>query len=157
MKPGRKPKPSNLKIMAGNPGHRAINQNEPIPDPGIPECPPDLTDAAKDEWAYIAPELEKMGVLTRADRAALVCYCESYAQLQEARILLYKNNGAIVVTDTGFVMQHPAVGMMNSAKNQIRAFAEQFGLTPSARTRISIEKPRETSAIDRFITPKKSG
>lgn len=36
---GKKPKPTNLKILEGNPGKRPLNLNEPKPIPIAPECP----------------------------------------------------------------------------------------------------------------------
>lgn len=36
---GRKPKPTHLKLLEGNPGHRPINGAEPKPNPGLPTCP----------------------------------------------------------------------------------------------------------------------
>ena len=35
---GRKPKPTALKTLEGNPGKRKINTKEPIPGKGIPTC-----------------------------------------------------------------------------------------------------------------------
>ena len=36
---GRKPKPTALKLLEGNPSRRALNKNEPQPPTSIPECP----------------------------------------------------------------------------------------------------------------------
>ena len=72
---GRKPKPTSLKILAGNPGHRALNVHEPAAPEGIPECPDFLGDEARAEWDRICQVLLDMGMLTRADRTALSAYC----------------------------------------------------------------------------------
>lgn len=60
---GRKPKPTALKILEGNPGKRPINENEPIPPKGTVKCPTWLEPEAKKEWKRLAPSLEAMGVL----------------------------------------------------------------------------------------------
>ena len=36
---GRKPKPTALKVLEGNPGKRPLNENEPKPERKAPECP----------------------------------------------------------------------------------------------------------------------
>ena len=36
---GRKPKPTALKLLEGNPGKRPINEHEPVPPKGTVKCP----------------------------------------------------------------------------------------------------------------------
>lgn len=36
---GRKPKPTAIKELEGNPGKRKLNKKEPKPDKGMPVCP----------------------------------------------------------------------------------------------------------------------
>ena len=50
---GRKPKPTVLKLLDGNPGKRTINDREPTAAGGIPELPDWLDDEAKAEWYRI--------------------------------------------------------------------------------------------------------
>jgi hypothetical protein len=44
---GRRPKPTPVKVLTGNPGKRPLNKNEPRPDVLIPECPPELGPVAR--------------------------------------------------------------------------------------------------------------
>ena len=44
---GRKPKPSHLKLVTGNPGKRAINTQEPVPERILPAPPAELTAEAR--------------------------------------------------------------------------------------------------------------
>ena len=46
---GRKPKPTALKVLEGNPGHRPLNKKEPMPKGKLPRCPEWLEDDAKKE------------------------------------------------------------------------------------------------------------
>ena len=81
---GRKPKPTAMKILEGNPGKRPLNENEPVPPKGEIKSPAWLLPEAKKEWKRLAPSLEAMGVLTMADWTAFQGYCQAYARWKEA-------------------------------------------------------------------------
>ena len=74
---GRKPKPTALKVLEGNPGKRPLNDHEPIPPKGELKCPSWLLPEAKKEWKRLASSLEAMGVLTMADLTAFAGYCQA--------------------------------------------------------------------------------
>ena len=82
---GRKPKPTALKKLEGNPGKRKMNTKEPVPGKGMPDCPKWLLPEAKEEWKRLCQKLSDMGVLTEVDMAAFAAYCQSYARWKEAQ------------------------------------------------------------------------
>jgi hypothetical protein len=47
MTAGRRPKPTRLKLITGNPGKRPLNRNEPNPKRIIPACPDFLQGEAR--------------------------------------------------------------------------------------------------------------
>ena len=132
---GRKPKPTALKILEGNPGKRPLNENEPIPPKGNIKCPTWLLPEAKKEWKRLAASLEAMGVLTMADLAAFAGYCQAYARWKEAEEFITQH-GTIVKTPSGYWQQVPQVSIAQTYLKIMNKFAEQFGLTPSSRSRI---------------------
>lgn len=75
MRRGRKPIPTEIKILEGNPSKRPLNTHEPKPLKKAPPCPKWLEAEAKKEWRRLAKALEAMGVLTEADMAAFAGYC----------------------------------------------------------------------------------
>ena len=77
---GRKPKPTHLKLVTGNPGKRALNENEPKPELSLPSPPPHLDDEAKVEWGRVSERLYALGCLAEIDRAALAAYCQAYSR-----------------------------------------------------------------------------
>ena len=81
---GRRPKPTRLKMLTGNPGKRPLNDDEPRPEASIPECPPELGPVAREEWDRLVGELAALRLLTNLDRAALAAYCGAYALWAEA-------------------------------------------------------------------------
>jgi phage terminase small subunit len=82
--PGRRPKPTAIRRLEGNPGKRAWNHHEPEPPDAQPRCPGHLSPVAQREWRRLAGTLHKMGVLTTVDRAALAGYCAAYGRWAEA-------------------------------------------------------------------------
>ena len=87
---GRKPKPTALKVLEGNPGKRPLNNKEPQPEKKAPRCPSWLEPEAKKEWKRMAKTLEAIGVLTQVDKAAYAGYCQAYARWKEREEFLSK-------------------------------------------------------------------
>ena len=133
---GRKPKPTKLKILAGNPGKRRLNDAEPKPRGKVGTCPDWLSAAAKAEWRRVLPELEFLGLASLIDRAALAAYCQAWAELVDATRQLTRE-GRTIDTEKGCTA-HPAVARQKAALGALRAFASEFGLTPASRSRIRL-------------------
>lgn len=132
---GRKPKPTAIKIIEGNPGKRPLNKKEPKPEKKAPRCPSWLEDDAKKEWRRMAKQMEHLGTLTEIDMAAFAGYCQAYARWKEAEEFVTKH-GAIVKTPSGYWQQVPQVSIAQTYLKIMNKFCEQFGLTPSSRSRI---------------------
>lgn len=146
---GRKPKPTRLKILTGNPGKRPLNLNEPRPEPAVPECPPELGPAAQREWQRLVGELASLKVLTNLDRAALGAYCGAYALWAESTEAIQKF-GVMVKSPTGFPIQSPYVSIANRQAEIMMRIAAEFGFTPASRGRISTPPPAEPTLFDQL-------
>lgn len=133
-RPGRAPKPTALKLIDGTRRDR-INEREPLPR-GLPPAPPaGLADDVRDVWDYTVRELDAMGIAFAADRDALVCYCEAVVTHRRASELLAVSD--VLVTGLhGGQVRNPALQVQRDAAAMVRGYAQEFGLTPSARTRI---------------------
>jgi P27 family predicted phage terminase small subunit len=138
---GRKPAPTHLKLVKGNPGKRALPKAEPKVDAAIPKRPAHLSDKAKSAWNVVAPMLAKAKVLSTADAMALELLCEAYSDYLAADKQLkdFGSNYYETKNNSGGVMHraHPAVAAKRDADRRIKAWLAEFGMTPSARTRIS--------------------
>jgi P27 family predicted phage terminase small subunit len=131
---GRKPKAIEQKIRSGNPGNRKL------PEPldlgrGLPEKP-DLPEAGARLWDEIVPVLAAAGVLNSVDRAALAALCIQWARAESARALV-ERQGEYVPGSMGQLVEHPGLAVERQAHALFLRFAEQYGLTPSARARIA--------------------
>lgn len=133
---GRRPKPTRIKEIEGNPGKRALNRKEPRPEAIIPPCPEHLDLEARAEWARIAPELMRLRILAHVDRAALAAYCQAWSRWVDAETNL-KKFGAVIKTPKGYPIQNPYLGIANTAIELMRKFLTEFGMTPSSRSRIA--------------------
>lgn len=137
-------KPTKLNKLQGNPGRRPLNQREPQPSPleRKPTAPRWLSHAAKLQWKRLVTPLYECGLLTQVDQLALAMLCEAYATYQDARLLV-EQEGMIAISEKGSPYLHPAVGIMNSSRRELLTWAREFGMTPSARTRIEIDADNE--------------
>ena len=75
---GPRPKPVELKILEGNPGHDKLNYHRPKPPPTRVEPPVELGRDALLEWKRLEDELFNLGLLTSVDKGALASYCETW-------------------------------------------------------------------------------
>lgn len=137
---GRKPTPTHLRIVGGNAGKRPINGAEPKPRRERPSAPAHVSDKARETWGYVVGLLDDMGVLTKADAIAIETLCEAYADFLAARAALKAFGSNYYETENaqGGTMHraHPAVAVMQDADRRIRGWLAEFGLTPSARSRV---------------------
>jgi len=133
---GRRPKPTRLKLLTGNPGKRPFNEDEPCPEACIPDCPPELGPTARAEWDRLVGELGALRLLTNLDRAALAAYCGAYALWAEATQAIQKY-GAMIKSPQGFPIQSPYLAIANRQAEIMMRIASEFGFTPASRSRIA--------------------
>jgi P27 family predicted phage terminase small subunit len=137
---GPAPKPTSLKLLQGNPGKRPLKKQRPAPTGASKvSCPEWLCPAAKAEWRRVAPELQRMGLLTSLDRAVLAGYCDSYARWVECTRFI-QANGEHYIAPNGQLRKWPQAEEAKQAAQSMRAFAGEFGLTPNSRLRLNVEE-----------------
>jgi hypothetical protein len=117
---GRRPKPTALKLLRGNPGQRKLNQSEPKPPAGE-VVKPQMELLAGVVWDEVAPICMAMGTLTTADVQAFTSYC----------VLQAKFTALAAGDDTDRLVK---------VATALRPYYEKFGLEPVGRARISVPK-----------------
>ena len=118
---GQRPKPANLKLLAGNPGKRALNRDEPV-SPPLRAMPRDLDPRLHDAWRKIT-RLAPPGVLREAD--------ELLVELA-ARLLVQSRVPEVPV----------------GVAVQLRQCLAELGMSPSARARLSVPPPPVENPFD---------
>lgn len=156
---GRKPKPTKLKIVQGNPGKRALNQDEPQPERAIPKAPAHIPARAKKVWKAVATELDAMGVLTVADVLALellVCSYDEYRRMRDVA----ETEGATYLTGGESGLMHrarPEIAIGADAFRRCKSMLVEFGLTPSSRSRIKVQGEGEVDPFEELLRQQGAG
>lgn len=153
---GRRPKPTVLRLVQGNPGKRPLNRSEPKPKRKSPIRPAHLSEKAKTAWPKVSRILSGLSVLTVADGLSLEGLCEAYADYLDSREELRKAGSAYyqIATEGGGVMwrAHPALAVRNDADRRLRAWLVEFGLTPAARSKVKMDgDAQESDPAARFF------
>jgi P27 family predicted phage terminase small subunit len=142
---GRKPKPTVLKRLHGTQKCR-LNPLEPNPVGDIGPAPDWLDDISKVYWCEVTGTMGR--AWTAADRGPLEVLCKSYSRWRqmetelETKGLTYYPNGVreIVIGGAtklvGEARKRPQVAIVNMYYAQYCRLCAEFGITPSARTRI---------------------
>jgi P27 family predicted phage terminase small subunit len=157
--PGPKPTPTHLKLLRGNPGKRPIHpEPEPEISPAVPEPPPFLTGYAVDEWRRVAPVLYRLSLLTLADLMPFAAYCQAYSRWRTAEEALAdmatgdeETKGLLVERADGKEEQNPLVRITSNAARDMVRYAAEFGMTPSARSRVRAGTGGRDSKFDGLI------
>ena len=144
---GRRPKPTAVKQLAGNPGKRALNQQEPKPRSKRPKMPAEFRGTRKEfHWRRLTRELGGMQVLSSADEFALAQLCDALFEYENAQQKL-DEQGEVFFTEKGHPVPSPYEGKKNKSRAAIMKILIEFGLTPASRSRIQLP---EGKAVDEF-------
>jgi P27 family predicted phage terminase small subunit len=149
-KRGPRPTPTKLRLLHGDKPYR-INDDEPLPGHGSPQCPNEVAPEVREVWDHALNQLIHMDVATPADRDALLCYCEAVVTHRRASAILAKSQVLVPGAVKGTVTTNPAVRVQRDAAAVIRAFAHEFGFTPSARSEIRTGRRADAAPAARFL------
>jgi P27 family predicted phage terminase small subunit len=138
---GRRPQPTTLKILRGNPSKTRLNANEPQPARAgehfdVP--PTEISDdpVATAEWVRLAPMLRKCGLVSEAEKASLLVLCQQWSRYLEAHGKV-KSLGMIVKKPSGIPTVNPYLAVSDRALTHCIRLWVELGLTPSGRARMS--------------------
>lgn len=157
---GPKPLPANVHLLRGNPSKLPVGQllDSLQPEIEIPGCPAHLLPEARKEWRRITPQLQRYGLISKIDRAALALYCQAWARLVWAELQLQRamkaceekrlaaeakgevwagGDGMTVPTPNGHMTYSPHWVIANKAAEQVHKYLASFGMDPASRGRVS--------------------
>jgi P27 family predicted phage terminase small subunit len=138
--PSPKPQPRSLKLIKGRGDGRDSGGRPVAQTPGfvrLPPQPPDwLPTEARAEWDRIVPELQRLELLKPIDRASLTAYCMAWQRFRDACADIA--DSMTTTGSQGQLVKHPSVLIAEAASRELRAWAGEFGLTPSAEQSLSV-------------------
>jgi len=151
---GQNRKPKQLKVIQGTfrKDRNPAKEPEGTPVTEAPRAPSTLNRWGKRLWKRYAVLLIDNGVLTDLDLPALEQLCQEYgiaAELYDAVTHYVDDDGkrkrqSMAEYLAGRNSQTmPEVAVMRQAKNALKSYLAEFGLTPASRNRIDLGKGGE--------------
>lgn len=155
--PGRKPKPTQMHILNGNPSKIRLEDRisnevkmkeyQPGEYPNAPEW---LDEIAKDEWNRVAPMLANSKLMTEADTKALEAYCKCWSRYIEAEKQMDELGSTIFQPNqkSKYIQQLPQVAIAQKYLKLCKDFMTEFGLTPSSRGRMQLPGEQDEDEME---------
>lgn len=164
---GPQPLPNNVHLLRGNPSKKSAAEllDDFNPEVEIPSAPKWLWQEARKEWRRIGNELQRYGLISKLDRAALVLYCQAWAKLVWAETMLSRamaiaeekrleaeaagevwkgGDGIWVPTGTAGAFQYSHHWVVQRrASEEVAKYLQAFGLSPAARGRVRTSDNRQ--------------
>ena len=151
---GPSPKPTLLKVIAGNPGCRPLNTGEPIPAPMDPsKVPAEVASipAALDIWTRLVPDLASCGLARSVDWTVLARYCIKLARwfylAAEIDRRTREDAGSAGANYSDLEMkrrEYPFVGEWRALDRELRLDESRLGISPASRSRITVPGREKT-------------
>ena len=116
---------------------------------GTPDAPKYLCPLARSEWNRVVPLIEK--TLSLSHQRMLAAYCDCVADVEIASRELTQD-GQTILDATGKKINHPAWNRKRDARAQMLRYANEFGLTPAAASKIPVaEVPLDDDFDERIF------
>ena len=141
---GRKPKPTQLKLVDGNPGHKPLNMNEPQPVGDLAEPPEWLSPSQVANWNY-AIDNAPAKLLKKLDKNILTVYVIAEDLYFQASQHVNRNGLVVRSPVKGEPMQNPYLAILNKQSQILIKAAAEMGFTPSSRSRIVVQEEEVTN------------
>lgn len=158
---GRKPKPTNFRLIEGNREHRTIHkETEPQPFDDAPPRPPVLTGKARQHWEYLISVLDGMKILGSSDQGTIMAAAIRFGEVynlqvesdrlrRDIRALRKAQKDALPKTKKQNLNKIQALTQLllavsrtqSQAIRDMVAIENNLGLNPTARTRIKVDSP----------------
>ncbi|MCG3463659.1 phage terminase small subunit P27 family [Xenorhabdus bovienii] len=139
-KSGRRPKPTAQKALAGNPGKRKLNRDEPTFTPLTSVSPPNWfaeseMSLALVMWELTSKELCAQGLLCITDLVVLERWCVAY-QFWRNAVMNIARQGNAVTGATGGPIKNPELTAKKEQQSEMDTTGSVLGLDPSSRQRL---------------------
>jgi P27 family predicted phage terminase small subunit len=145
----RGPSPQPLAVLKAKGTINVTRANDQIADANeldwiykeIPTPPDDLTDKAKNIWNQQLLQSQKIyGYISFIDLSMFKEYCYVYGEME---YLKEHTKGRTYTDDKGTTRIDPLYMELNKLRKDFIRLSQEFGFSPSARTRVSLQNKKE--------------
>ena len=152
---GRPKIPTEIKKIQGTEDKRWLVENEMkvVALEQIPDAPNGFDDETKEIWNIVCRELQRNNLLAGCDLDILNGYCVLLRQYFQATEKL-KKEGTVILNRHGDKVANPWYYIQGQSLKQATQIGQLFGITPSARSRISSNIAKPTSKLEQLKKPK---
>jgi P27 family predicted phage terminase small subunit len=164
-KRGPAPEPSILKYIRGNPSKETLNPAEPTPELlATLEPPGEIAgdQLATRKWHQSVPVLRRMRVFTEADIDAWIIYCRTWANWMRAKDKCdkYGRDNITYEADPNspdgklrikWTQPYTWAVEEKALANDLRRLQQEFGLTPSSRSQVTIHDSPAEDPVAAFV------
>jgi P27 family predicted phage terminase small subunit len=149
MPAGRPPLPANVHKLNGNPSKKPEGELSPAMEPPVelPEPPEVLNEQARAVWYELGAELKALGLISKAYSPVYALLCAAKADWMRLRAKLeaaYAAGGEdecagyVARYDSGATQITGLHVALNKAEEKLLKYAQEFGLTPASRTKVTM-------------------
>ncbi len=145
--------PTGVKLAQGETRPSRVNFLEPAPRRAMPTMPKDMDDRAKAVWRHVVREMASTEIIFAADRDVLRCYCEAVSQYESSMRTLVSSSPLVRGARSGDLIKNPLHQIVRDARDAVRLFARELGLSPSARAGLNVQMSGNGGDISAEIGP----
>jgi P27 family predicted phage terminase small subunit len=143
--------PDTIKLLRGT--YRKAQDGDPDSKPApkalVAMKPPEwLGKDGRAAWSRESSRLVELGVLTEIDVSAFSMYCRCFDEIAWCDKIL-EEQGHFFTAQSGYIGQHPAVNQRFKWIDLKRRYEAEFGLTPSSRSGVLVNKPKASGVMKR--------
>ncbi len=148
---GRKPKPSRLKMITGNPGRR---KSQTVPPAGaglVDDDPPvKLDELERLVYGWAIKDLRGTGLAGATNPAALIAFCMAVARLFRLRIAR-GTSSPTYMTDGGLIKANPIFGMESTACGDVARLAGELGISNASKMRLGQPSEKDRDPLTEYL------
>jgi P27 family predicted phage terminase small subunit len=152
---GRKPKPKALRLLHGDFRPDRHNADQPDVASAVPRRPGFLRGEAKKEWERITALLSAQRCISEWDMAAITAYCQCWGYFAMlSRKIKTAEDMCQEDAATGQKSLAPLYIAQDKCLKNLRAYAVEFGLTPSSRVKVRAQKEEKQNPFAALMVGK---
>lgn len=149
---GRKRIPDRLKVVAGTDQRCRMNDAAPAADVALPVAPDHLSARAAELFRQLVQIVAGMGIASASDVHILTILAQRLEEIEVCTVVIEDSGrfftSAVEYDDEGQIVSrqvkgHPAVAQRSEAMRHAQSLLAEFGLSPAARSKVSVNTPKE--------------